>query len=58
MEDREYDNMNEKDKKLIERQNEIQNKDISDEFQETYNRIQSFFTGKLEKNLKRVFEKT
>ena len=32
MEDRDYDNMNDKDKKLIERQNEIQNKDISDEF--------------------------
>lgn len=50
--------MNASEKKIFERQQEQFMKNAIEELQDTQNKIRVFFTNKLEKNLKRVFEKT
>ena len=51
------DGISQKDKKLLDRKHEMFVKNVVDEFQDTYNKVKSFFTAKLEKNWKRVNEK-
>ena len=50
--------MSQKEKKLVERKYELFSKNVADEFTDTYNKVRQFFTSKLEKNLRRVCEKT
>lgn len=57
LEERDLDNISQKDRKLLERKNELFLKNVLDEFQDTYNKVKQFFTTKLEKNWKRVNEK-
>ena len=52
------ESMNQKEKKIIERKHELFLKNVIDEFQDTYTKVRSFFTSKLEKNLKRTCDKT
>ena len=52
------DSLSQKEKKILERKHELFSKNVADEFTDTFNKVRQFFTSKLEKNLKRIFEKT
>ncbi|CDW75065.1 UNKNOWN [Stylonychia lemnae] len=57
LEERDLENISNKDRKLIERKHDLFLKNVVDEFQDTYNKVKQYFTTKLEKNWKRINEK-
>eukprot|EP00347_Sterkiella_histriomuscorum_P013600 403364097 len=57
LEDRDSEGISQQEKKLLERKHELFVKKALDEFQDTFSKVKSFFTTKLEKNWKRVNEK-
>lgn len=50
--------MNAKDKKIIDRKQELFSKNVQDEISDIQNKVKQFYFTKLEKNLKRIFEKS